>query len=160
MNFLRGSPGGSDSKESACSTGDQGSIPGLGRFPGEGNSNPLQYSCLENPMGWGPWQATIHGVTKSQTWLSEFSHSWTFLIKWYQNFCYYGEESWQKELELVRRKAKRLWAKTPSPETVFQGGNLQVITIRTYLRAISFVLISHLVTQFNFFMFIFLLSLT
>ena len=44
--------GGSDGKESACSTGDQGSIPGLGRSPGEWNGNPLQYSCLENSMGW------------------------------------------------------------------------------------------------------------
>ena len=142
--------------ESAYSVGDQGSIPGLGRSPGEGNSNPLQNSCLENPMGWGAWQATVHGVTKSQTWLSDFSHSWTFLIKWYQNFCYYGEESWQTELELPLwkrsgRRAKRLWAETPTPETVFQGRNLQVKTIRNCLRAISLVLISHLVTQFNFF---------
>ena len=59
--------GGSDSKESACSAGDQGSIPGLGRSPGEGNGDPLQYSCLENPMGGGVWQATVHGVTKSRT---------------------------------------------------------------------------------------------
>ena len=160
MNFLRSSPGGSDSKESACSTGDQGLIPGLGRFPGEGNSNPLQYSCLENPRGWGPWQATIHGVAKSQTWLSEFSHSWTFLIKWYQNFCYYGRSLGKRNWNWSGRRAKRLWAKTPSPETVFQGGNLQAITIRNYLRAISLVLISHLVIQFSFFMFIFLLSLT
>ena len=46
---------------------DTGLIPGLGRFPGEGNSNPLQYSCLENPMGRGAWWATVHGVAKSQT---------------------------------------------------------------------------------------------
>ena len=46
---------------------DFGSIPGLGRFPGEGNSNPLQYSCLENSMDGGVWKATVHGVTKSQT---------------------------------------------------------------------------------------------
>ena len=50
-------PGGPDSKESACSAGDLGSIPGSGRSPGEGNSNPLQYSCLENPMDRGAWQA-------------------------------------------------------------------------------------------------------
>ena len=48
-------------------TGDSGSIPGLGRSPGEGNSNPLQYSCLENPMDGGAWWAAIHGVPKSQT---------------------------------------------------------------------------------------------
>ena len=51
-------------KESACSVGDPGSIPGLGRSPGEGNGNPLQYSCLENPMDRGAWQPPIHGVAK------------------------------------------------------------------------------------------------
>ena len=65
-----GLPGGSDSKESACSAGDSGSIPGSGRSPGEGLSNPLQYSCLENPMDRGAWWATVHGVTQSWTWLS------------------------------------------------------------------------------------------
>ena len=50
-----GSPAGSDGKESACNAGDPGSIPGLGRSPGEGNGNPLQYSCLENPMDGGAW---------------------------------------------------------------------------------------------------------
>ena len=64
---LRGFPGGSDGKESACNAGDSGSIPGLGRSPGEGNGNPLQYSCLENPTHRGAWQATVHGVTKNQT---------------------------------------------------------------------------------------------
>ena len=63
-------PGGSDGKESACNTGDLGSIPGLGVSPGGGHGNPLQYSCLENPMDRGAWQATAHGVTKSQTQLS------------------------------------------------------------------------------------------
>ena len=62
---------------SACNEGDPGSIPGLGRSPGEGNGNPLQYSCLENPMDRGPWEATVHGVTKSRTRLSDF----TFLEK-------------------------------------------------------------------------------
>ena len=62
-----GFAGGSDSKESACSAGDLGSIPGSGRSPGEGSGNPLQYSCLENPMDGEAWQATIHGVIKSQT---------------------------------------------------------------------------------------------
>ena len=50
---------------SACNAGDLGSIPGLGRSPGEGNGNPLQYSCLENPMDRGARQATVHGVTKT-----------------------------------------------------------------------------------------------
>ena len=58
-------PDGSDGKVSACSAGDLGSIPGLGRFPGEGNDNPLQYSCLENSMDGEAWWATVHGVAKS-----------------------------------------------------------------------------------------------
>ena len=58
-------PGGLDGKESACSVGDLGSIPGSGRSPGEGNGNPLQYPCLENSMDGGAWQATVHGVTES-----------------------------------------------------------------------------------------------
>ena len=60
----RGSPGGSDSKESACSAGDLGSIPASGRSPGGGNGNPLQYSCLKIPMDRGAWWATVHRVTK------------------------------------------------------------------------------------------------
>ena len=58
---------GSDDKESACNGGDLGLIPGSGRSPGEENGNPLQYSCLENPMDRGAWQAVVHGVAKSQT---------------------------------------------------------------------------------------------
>jgi hypothetical protein len=65
--------GGSDGKASALNTGDLGSIPGLGRSPGEGNGNPLQYSCLENSMDGGAWWATVHGVVKSWTQLSGFT---------------------------------------------------------------------------------------
>ena len=57
-------PGGSDSKPSACNAGDTSSIPGSGRSPGEEHGNPLQYSCLENPMDRGAWQATVHGVAR------------------------------------------------------------------------------------------------
>ena len=63
----QGFPGGSDGKESACSKGDLGSLPGSERTPGEGNGTPLQYSCLENPMDGGAWWAAVHEVTKSQT---------------------------------------------------------------------------------------------
>ena len=66
-------PGGSEVKASAYNAGDVGSIPGSGRSPGEGNGNPLQYSCLENPMGGGAWRATVHRVAKSQTQLSDFT---------------------------------------------------------------------------------------
>ena len=62
-----GFPCSSVGKESASNAGDWGSIPGLGRSPGEENGNPLQYSCLENPMDRGAWQATVHGIAKSQT---------------------------------------------------------------------------------------------
>ena len=72
-------PGGSEVKASAHNVGDLGSIPGSGRSPGDGNSNPLQYSCLENPMDGGAWWPTVHRVAKSQTRLSDF----TFTFKAY-----------------------------------------------------------------------------
>ena len=62
---------GSDSKESAYNARDLGLIPGLGRSPGEGNGSPLEYSCLEDPMDIGAWQATVHGVTNGQIQLSD-----------------------------------------------------------------------------------------
>ena len=62
-----GSPEGSVSKESACNAGDPGSIPGLGGSPGRGNGNPLQCSCLENPMDRGTWWAMVHSVLESCT---------------------------------------------------------------------------------------------
>ena len=71
--IIMGFPGSSDSKASAYNVGDLGSIPGSGRSPGEGNGNPLQYSCLENPMDQGAWWATVHGVAKNQTRLSDFT---------------------------------------------------------------------------------------
>jgi len=66
-----GFPGGSDGKESTCNAGNLGSIPGLGRSLGGGHGNPFQYSCLENPMDRAAWRATVHGVVKSQTQLSD-----------------------------------------------------------------------------------------
>ena len=76
---IKGFPGDSDGKASACNAGDPGSIPGSGRSPGEGNDNPLQYSCLENSMVGGAWWDTVHGVPKSWTRLSDFT--FTFVIK-------------------------------------------------------------------------------
>ena len=70
---------GSDGKVSACNVGDSGSIPGLGRSPGEGNGNPWQYSCLEKSKDRAPGQATVHGVIKSQTWLSTHTHMHTHI---------------------------------------------------------------------------------
>ena len=75
--------GSSDGKVSACNVGDPGSIPGLGRSPGEGNGNPLQYSCLENPKDRGALLATVHGVAKSQTWLSDFTFTMRHIGSWF-----------------------------------------------------------------------------
>ena len=76
VNFLYcglGFPGGSEVKASACNAGDLGSIPGSGSSPGEGNGNPLQYSCLENPKDGGAWWAPVHRLSKSWTQLSDFT---------------------------------------------------------------------------------------
>ena len=62
-----GLPCSSNGQESAFNTGDPGSVPGLGRSSGEGNGNPLQYFCLENPIDGGAWQTTARGITESQT---------------------------------------------------------------------------------------------
>ena len=73
-----GSPGGSDGKESACNAGDLGSIPGLGRSPGEGNSCPLQYPCPENSMDREVWWITVHGVAKSR---AQLISTYTYIFK-------------------------------------------------------------------------------
>ena len=70
---MMGFPGGSEVKASACNVGDPDFIPQLGRSPGEGNSYPLQYSCLGNPMEGGAWWPTAHVVAKSRTRLSDFT---------------------------------------------------------------------------------------
>ena len=105
-------PGGSDSKESACSAGDLGFIPGLGRFPGERNGNLFQYSCLENALGRGASQAAVHSVPKSRTWLKWLSTAHPYALRlqslasdsvWFHRNS--GQEpehkqsfSWEKEL--------------------------------------------------------------
>ena len=66
-----------DSGESACNAGDASAIPASGRPPGGGHDNPLQYSCLENPMDRGAWRGTVHGVTKSQTNIHTYAHTYT-----------------------------------------------------------------------------------
>ena len=82
-------------KESTCNAGDVGSIPGLGKVPGGGNANQLQYSCLESPVDNGAWWATVHGVSKSWTWLTEPAHAsllsflfWTLLSLVQDLFCH------------------------------------------------------------------------
>ena len=85
-------PGGSEIKASACNVGDLGSISGSGRSPGEGNGNPLQYSCMENSMDRGAWQATVHGIKKSQTQLRDL------IIKVYLSFMSFEEENHRKTI--------------------------------------------------------------
>ena len=84
-----GFPGGSDGKESSCNAGDLGLIPGLGRSPGERNIPTLVYYGLENSMDRGAWQATVHGVAKNRTQLSNF-HTFVliaiFSLLGYRNF--------------------------------------------------------------------------
>ena len=77
-----GFPCGSAGKESACNGGDLGSVSGLGRSPGEGKGYPLQYSRLENSMDRGPWRATVHGVAKSWTRLSDSAQHRNYLREW------------------------------------------------------------------------------
>ena len=80
--WFSGLPPWLSSKESTCKVEDVGSIPGLERSPGGGRGNPLQYSCLENPMDRGAWWATVHGVTKSRTCLKQWAcmHSWFIML--------------------------------------------------------------------------------
>ena len=75
-------PGGSEN------AGDLGLIPGSGRSPREGNGTPLQYSCLENPMERGAWQATVHGVAKSRTQLSDFTFTFIGYYSGYTSLCH------------------------------------------------------------------------
>ena len=84
--YALGFPGGSEVKVSACNGGDLGSIPGLGRSPGEENGNPLQYSCLQNPVDGRAWWAIVHGVAKSQTGLIDLTFTFTLIdIKHFRN---------------------------------------------------------------------------
>ena len=85
--------GGSGKKESAYSAGDSSLIPGSGRSPGEGNGYPLQYSCLENSMDRGAWQAIAHGVAKSLTWLNN-NRSGRMYTGHRQMLCYFIEGTW------------------------------------------------------------------
>ena len=83
---MMSTPGGLDSKAFARNAGgDLGSIPGLGRSPGEGNGHPLQYPCLENSMDGGAWWATVYGVSKSRTQLSDFFLFFFFFLPYHND---------------------------------------------------------------------------
>ena len=102
-------PSGSDSKASTYNAGDPGSVPGLGRSPGEGNGNPLQYSCLENSMDGGTWWAAVHGVPKSWTWLSDFTFTLplsSMQTQWLRYYLYKrNHQDW-------KGRCTRLWPST------------------------------------------------
>ena len=128
-------------KESACNewvAKDAGMILGLGRFPGEKHGNPLQYSCLENPMDRGAWWAIVHGVLKSWTWLSDFtlygkymyyicsiyinwkskslSRIWLFAIPWtIQSMEFSRPEYWSGYLFPLQGNHPNPWIKPMSP---------------------------------------------
>ena len=107
---LESFPCGSDDKASACNAGDLGSMPGLGRSPGEGNGNLLQYSCLENPMDRGALQATVHRVAKSQTRLSDCFAFAFFLLGRKKGYEKPGQCIKKQRLTLPQRSVvSKLW---------------------------------------------------
>ena len=85
---ILGFPGGSVVKNPSANVGDVDSIPGLGRFPGGGNGNSFQYSCLENPIDRGGWQAMVHRVTKSQTRLNDWVHTYISIYNKTNIYCF------------------------------------------------------------------------
>ena len=104
-----GFPGGASSKEPSANAGDRrygSSIPGLGRFPGGGHGNPLQYSCLENPMDRGAWWVTVDRVTQTRTWLKQLS------VHIYPSNCHVSEWAW--ELILLQLDLERIVAPVTS----------------------------------------------
>ena len=107
------------SRESACNAGDASSIPGSERFPGEGNGNLLQYSCLENPIGGGAWQATDHGVTKSWTRLSHFTF-FLFILSVETESCATVVVDLQVALKKFRVESQALCAPGQLVEQVFR----------------------------------------
>ena len=144
-----GFPGGSEGK-----VGDLVSIPELGRYPGEGNGNPLQYSCLENPMDRGVWWATVHGVTKIRTRLSNFTFTFTFryehdttfmaeseeklkslLIKWKRRMKKLAENSTLRKVRSKKKKKKKSKIIASGPITSWQidGETMEIVTDFVFL---------------------------
>ena len=95
---IRGFPGGPDGKESACNVGDPGLTPGPRRSPGEGNGYPLQYSYLDNSMDRGSWWATVHGIARSQKWLSDLISSFSLFRKYQGVSCRKNPFPWLFQL--------------------------------------------------------------
>ena len=97
-------PNSSDCKESACNVGDLGSVPGLGKSCGEGNGNPFQYPCLENPMDRGAWQTTVHGVSRVRhnTATKPPPHSTYLLFRKYKDNLFTGDGEIIKTSKLIK----------------------------------------------------------
>ena len=93
--YLRGFPGASGGKASACNARDPAPIPGSGRSPGEGNGNPLQYSCLENSIDGGAWWATVHAIPKSRTRLSDITFTFHFHALEKEMATYFSVLAWR-----------------------------------------------------------------
>ena len=127
-----GSPGGSDGKSSACNAGGLGSVPGLGRSPGEGNGTPLQYSCLENPMDRGVRQATVHGVPKSQTQLSDFTFTFKGLEKLEYSYLADGNINWCSHFGNSLAFSQKVKCRITIPIILQQG--IQARELKTYVR--------------------------
>ena len=100
LRVLLGLPHTSVVKNLPANAGDMVSIPGLERPPGRGNGTPIQYSCLGNPMDRGPWQATVHGVTKSQIWLRVWAAAREFLNEARNMFPHFWSNFWQKQSQV------------------------------------------------------------
>ena len=119
----QGFPGGSEVKASARNAGDLGSIPGSGRSPGEENGNPLQHSCLENPMDGGAWWAIVHGVAKSWARLSDFTftctHTYDILgfpgVASYKELAYQCSrpKGWEFDPWVRKIPCRKKWQSTP-----------------------------------------------
>ena len=121
-------PGGLDNKASAHNAQDPDSIHGLGRSPGEGNGNPLQYSCLENPMDEGAWCSTVHGVTKSRTRLSHFTSLHYRVLECKSRKSrntWSNRQIWPWTTEWSRAEANRV---LPREDTLFQQHKKRLYT--------------------------------
>jgi len=114
----KGFPGGSVGKVSACNEGEPCLIPGLGRSSGEGNGNPLQYSCLKNSMDRGAWWATVHGVTKS----------WTQLSNWHFHCIARNEQS----LDKLKMYTRFILPKPVSPTFLKYYGTFWILGLYLY----------------------------
>ena len=109
---FKGFPGGTEVKASACNVGGLGSIPGLGRYPGEGNGNPLQYSCLDNPMDRGALWATVHQlVAKSRTQLSDFTFTFIFTLHMWRNYPECSRET-ERCMQSIWEISCKTWKKS------------------------------------------------